>query len=139
MKINFTGSSEDKEEKRKIMLVKNKNIKNTKQFDELSSKVIKCAIEVHKILGPGLLENTYKQCLAHELKLNNIKFEVEKELPIIYKEIKLIIELKSIENLLPVHHAQIISYMKLSNVKTGLLINFNVKLLKDGIRRFELK
>ena len=135
------------------MLVKNKNIKDTKQFDELSNKVIKCAIEVHKILGPGLLENTYKQCLAHELKLNNIKFEVEKELPIIYKKIKLelgyridliienklIIELKSIENLLPVHHAQIISYMKLSNVKTGLLINFNVKLLKDGIRRFELK
>ena len=102
------------------MLVKNKNIKDTKQFDELSNKVIKCAIEVHKILGPGLLENTYKQCLAHELKLNNIKFEVEKELPIIYKKIKLelgyridliiedkiIIELKSIENLLPVHHAQ---------------------------------
>ena len=135
------------------MLGKNKINIASKQFDELSSKVIKCAIEVHKVLGPGLLENTYKQCLAHELKLNNIKIEVEKDLPIIYKEIrlelgyridliienKLIIELKSIENLLPVHHAQIISYMKLSNIKTGLLINFNVKLLKDGIRRFELK
>ena len=135
------------------MLVKNKITIASKQFDELSSKVIKCAIEVHKVLGPGLLENTYKQCLAHELKLNNIKFEVEKDLPIVYKEIKLelgyridliienklIVELKSIENLLPVHHAQIISYMKLSNIRTGLLINFNVKLLKDGIRRFELK
>ena len=120
------------------------------QFDELSKKVIGCSIEVHKQLGPGLLENTYKQCLAYELSQLGIKFQIEAELPVVYKNVKincgycidilienkLIIELKSVQSLLPIHDAQILTYMKLSNIKTGLLINFNEKLLKYGIKRF---
>lgn len=121
-------------------------------FDDLSNKVIGSALEVHKNLGPGLLENTYKQCLAYELSKAGINFKIESEVPIKYKEIniscgyridllidnKLIIELKSIEKINPIHEAQILTYMKLSSIKIGLLINFNEKLLKDGIRRFVL-
>ncbi len=121
-------------------------------FDDLSNKVIGCAIEVHKNLGPGLLENTYKQCLAFELRNNDISHEIEKELPVIYKGIeipcgyridllienKFIVELKSVSELNPVHEAQILTYMKLADIKTGLLINFNVRKLKDGIKRFVL-
>ncbi len=126
--------------------------KDDMEFDELSSRVIGCAIEVHKTLGPGLLESTYQECLAYELKVNNISFELEKELPIMYKNIKipcgyrldaiiegkLILELKSVSTILPIHEAQILTYMKLSNVSIGLLINFNVKKLKEGIKRFVL-
>lgn len=121
-------------------------------FDELSNKVIGLAIEVHKQLGPGLLENTYKQCLAYEFTKSNLEFRLEAEIPVIYKEIripcgyradfiignKIIIELKSIEKLLPIHYAQLLTYMRLSNIGIGLLINFNIKLLKDGIKRFVL-
>ncbi len=121
-------------------------------FDDLSNKVIGLALEVHKNLGPGLLENAYKQCLAYELSKAGINFKIEIEVPIKYKEIniscgyridllienKLIIELKSIEKLDTIHEAQILTYLKLSNIKIGLLINFNEKLLKDGIRRFVL-
>lgn len=119
------------------------------EFDELSNKVIGCAIEVHRTLGPGLLESAYEQCLAHELNLCGLKFELQKHLPVAYKGIRLdcgyridvlvedtlLIELKSVDHLRPVHEAQLITYMKLSGVKTGLLINFNVARLKDGIRR----
>lgn len=121
-------------------------------FDNLSNKVIGCAIEVHRSLGPGLLESTYEQCLAHELTLNNIKFQLQQALPVEYKSIRLecgyridmivenslIVELKSAEEIKGIHEAQVLTYMKLSGIRTGLLINFNVKLLKDGIRRFIL-
>jgi GxxExxY protein len=122
------------------------------EFDELSNKVIGCAIEVHKILGPGLLESVYEKCLSHELSCANIKHGLQKELPLNYKSITLdcgyridlliendiIIELKSVDKILPIHEAQLLTYMKLSGVKIGLLINFNVSLLKDGIKRFVL-
>ncbi|MFQ6112684.1 MAG: GxxExxY protein [bacterium] len=123
------------------------------EFDELSNRVIGCAIEVHRALGPGLLESAYEQCLARELALSNIAFQVQAPLPIEYKgvrldcgyrvdlfvEKKLIIELKVVDKFLPIHEAQILTYMKLANVSVGLLINFNVELLKEGgIKRFVL-
>ena len=122
------------------------------KFDDLSNKVIGLAIEVHRKLGPGLLENTYKQCLAYELSHAGIKFLVEAELPVKYKNVRiscgyridlliknqLIVELKCVDKIHPIHEAQILTYMKLSNVKVGLLINFNVKTLNKGIKRFVL-
>lgn len=119
---------------------------------DLTGKVIGCAIEVHKQLGPGLLESTYEKCLMHELSLNNIKAHSQVVLPICYKNIdieagyrldillpnELIIELKSVDKLIPVYSAQLLTYMKLSDIKKGLLINFNVKKLSDGVRRFNL-
>jgi GxxExxY protein len=123
-----------------------------KDYDELSGKVIGCAIEVHRNLGPGLLESAYERCFSFELLANNIHHSVQKELPVKYKNIaldceykidlliedKLIVELKSVEKILPIHEAQILTYMKLANISTGLLINFNVPLLKEGIKRFVL-
>ena len=121
-------------------------------FEILSKKLIGLALEVHKNLGPGLLENTYKQCLAYELSQANLKFQIELNLPVKYKRIniscgyridllveeKIILELKNVEKLLPVHEAQILTYMKLSQIHIGLLMNFNEKFLKDGIKRFVL-
>ncbi len=117
--------------------------------DPLTQQVIGCAIEVHRNLGPGLLESTYEKCLAHELKLAGIAFTNQAAMPIDYKGITLdcgyrldfliddylVVELKAVEQLLPIHQAQVITYMKLAEAPVGLLINFNVKLLKDGIRR----
>lgn len=122
------------------------------QFDNLSKRVIGCAIEVHRELGPGLLESTYQQCLAHELSLNGIEFQLEHPQPVRYKSVRLdcgyridlfienelILELKSVEQLKPIYEAQLLTYMKLAGVRTGLLMNFNVRKLKDGIRRFVL-
>lgn len=122
------------------------------EFDELSKKVIGCALEVHKKLGPGLLESAYERCLSFEFICANIKHTVQKELPIEYKKVKLdcgyridmlveneiIIELKSVDKILPIHEAQLLTYMKLSGIKIGLLMNFNVCRLKDGIKRFVL-
>jgi len=122
------------------------------EFDELSSRVIGCALEVHRELGPGLLESTYEPCLAHELKLNGIRFELQHPLPVEYKgvrldcgyrgdvlvEDKLIIELKSVEQIKSIHEAQLLTYMRLAGVGIGLLINFNVMKLKNGIKRFVL-
>ena len=122
------------------------------EFDGLSNRVIGCAIEVHRHLGPGLLESTYRQCLAHELKLNGIAFRMEHPQPVEYKGIRLdcgyrldllvedalIIDLKSVEEFKGIHEAQLLTYMKLAGVKVGLLMNFNVTKLKDGIRRFVL-
>ncbi len=119
------------------------------EFDKLSNRVIGCAIEVHRILGPGLLEESYKQCLAHELRLQGKQFGVEVPLPVEYKGVKLecgyrldllvedslIVELKAVESLLPLHQAQLITYLKLSRIHTGLLINFNVQKLKAGLKR----
>ena len=122
------------------------------EFEPLSNKVIGCAVEVHKSLGPGLLESEYEKCLAVELVENDIKHETEKEINVEYKgkeldcgfradfviEDELIVELKAADKILPIHEAQLLTYMKLANIKTGLLINFNVMLLKDGIKRFVL-
>jgi GxxExxY protein len=120
------------------------------KFDELSNKVIGCAIEVHRELGPGLLESTYEQCLAYELNRAKIPFKLQVELPVEYKQIRLdcgyridlmaddrlIVELKSVDQLLAIHEAQVLTYMKLAGMKVGLLINFNVAVLKNGVRRF---
>ena len=120
--------------------------------NELSGKVIGAAIEVHKILGPGLLESAYEECLCHELGLRAIRFERQKELPIEYKGTSLdcgyrldivvanrvIIELKACETLEAIHEAQLLTYLKLTGLKLGLLINFNVPVLKEGIRRLAL-
>ena len=122
------------------------------EFDELSKTVIGCALEVHRHLGPGLLESTYEQCLAAELSEAGIPFRLQAELPVNYKKKRidcgyridvfvndaLIVELKSVDRLLPIHEAQLLTYMKLANIRTGLLINFNVKLLKDGLKRMVL-
>ena len=122
------------------------------EFDQLSNKIIGYAIEVHRVLGPGLLESAYEQCLAKELTLANISFKIQHPLPMEYRGInlevgyrvdllvedKLIIELKSVEQFLAIHEAQILTYMKLSKIKVGLLINFNVSQLKLGLKRFVL-
>ncbi len=120
--------------------------------DPFTGKVIGCAIEVHRVLGAGLLESTYQQCLAHELHLKGIAFQLEHPLPVVYKKVKLdcgyridilienrlIIELKAVEEIKGIHKAQLLTYMKLSGIDTGLLINFNVERLKDGIQRFKI-
>ncbi|NIA16459.1 MAG: GxxExxY protein [Nitrospiraceae bacterium] len=122
------------------------------EFDLLSNRVIGCALEVHRNLGPGLLESTYEQCLAHELSSAGIPFETQKPLPVFYKGIhidcgyridilvkpELIVELKSVEKILPIHEAQLLTYMKLANAPIGLLINFNVPRLKQGLKRLVL-
>ena len=122
------------------------------QKDPLSGKVIGAAIEVHRVLGPGLLESTYQQCLAHEMTIRGIQFKMEHPLPVEYKGIhldcgyrvdllvedRLIIELKSVRAIESIHQAQLLTYMKLAQISTGLLINFNTELLKDGIKRFKL-
>ncbi|NIP86925.1 MAG: GxxExxY protein [Planctomycetales bacterium] len=122
------------------------------EFDDLSNRVIGCAIEVHRHLGPGLLESAYQQCLAYELNRHGIAFHLQHPQPVQYKDIRLdcgyrmdilvenqlIVELKSVEEIQGIHEAQLLTYMKLAGVKTGLLINFNNKILKDGIRRFVL-
>jgi len=120
--------------------------------DPLTEKVIGCAIEVHRALGPGLLESSYQQCLAHEMKLNGIPFVAEQPVPVEYKGIRLdcgyrldflvdgclILELKSIGEITGIHQAQLLTYMKMTGIRTGLLINFNVCRLVDGIERFKL-
>ena len=116
---------------------------------ELTGQILGAAIEVHKQLGPGLLESTYQACLCHELELRGISFECQKPLPLEYKGIKLecgyrtdllvaglvIVEIKSGEALAPIHEAQLLTYLKLTGIKVGFLINFNVVVLKQGIRR----
>ena len=122
------------------------------EINELTEFVIGCAIEVHRNLGPGLLESAYSKCLEYELKSQGIYVEKEISLPIIYKEIKidhgyridllvenrLVIELKTVEKFTDVHVAQILTYMRLGNYATGILLNFNTKLLKDGLKRFRI-
>jgi len=117
--------------------------------EELTGQIIGAAIEVHKQLAPGLLESTYQACLCHELELRGISFECQKPLPLEYKGIRLecgyridllvaglvIVEIKSVEALAPIHEAQLLTYLKLTGIKVGFLINFNVVVLKEGIRR----
>ncbi|NDV93767.1 GxxExxY protein [Dysgonomonas sp. 521] len=125
-------------------------IDNSYRYSELTSKIIGCAIEVHKLLGPGLLESAYEECLSYELQKAGLKVERQKALPVVYKEIKLdcgyridilvenlvVLELKSVDVLNPVHEAQILTYLKFSDKKVGLLINFNVTLLKNGLKKY---
>ena len=118
-------------------------------INRISGNIIGAAIEVHKALGPGLLESAYEECLCHELNVRSISFERQKSLPVIYKNIKLdcgyrldmvvedsiIIELKSCEQIEPIHKAQLLTYLKLSGINLGLLLNFNVTVMRDGIIR----
>ncbi len=118
-------------------------------YSDLTQKVIGAAIEVHKQLGPGLLESVYQACLARELDLAGLHFEQQKDIPVAYKGIRLdsglrldflvedkvIIEIKSIDAIRPIHEAQLLTYMKLVECKVGLLINFNVAVLRNGIIR----
>ena len=117
--------------------------------NELSKKIIGCAIEVHKQLGPGLLESAYQECLYYELKQHGLKVQKEKPMPIIYKEVKLdhgyridllveekvVIEIKTVETFIDVHTAQVLTYLRLGNYKLGLLLNFQTTILKNGIKR----
>ena len=119
------------------------------EHDPISSKVIGLAIEIHRSLGPGLLESAYEECFALELRQSAIAFQRQVPLAITYKgmtldcsyrldfviERYLVVELKSVERLLPIHEAQLLTYLKLSGMRIGLLMNFNVRLLKDGIKR----
>jgi GxxExxY protein len=116
---------------------------------ELTHSIIGAAIEVHRVLGPGPLESAYEECLAHELTLREIAFERQKPLPVVYKGMKLecgyrvdllvggrvVVELKAVEALAPIHDAILLTYLRLSGCKIGLLINFHCAVLKDGIRR----
>jgi GxxExxY protein len=118
-------------------------------MNELTEKIIGAAIEVHKALGPGLLESAYEGCLAHELSLANVYFERQVPLPVLYKSLQLdcgyridflvektvVVELKAVEGLQPVHQAQLLTYLKLGGWPIGLFINFNVAVLKKGIKR----
>jgi GxxExxY protein len=123
------------------------------EFDAVSRRVIGCAIEVHRTLGPGLIESVYRRCLEHELRLAGLAFEAERPVEIRYKGVRidgpglrvdllvedeLIVELKVVERLMPVHEAQLLTYMKLTGCRTGLLINFDSSAIKDGLRRLVL-
>ena len=122
------------------------------QRDPLTEKVIGAAIDVHRTLGPGLLESVYEECLCYELSECGLKFNRQVNLPISYKNVKLecgcrmdlvvseslTIEIKTVEKILPIHEAQLLTYLKLTGLHTGLIVNFNVPVLKDGIRRMKL-
>lgn len=119
--------------------------------NDISGKIIGCAIEVHKALGPGLLESAYEECLFYELRKTGLRVDRQKPLPVVYKEVKLeagyridllvenkvVVELKAVEALNDVHLAQVLTYLKLSGCKLGLLMNFNVTKLTNGIRRLK--
>ena len=120
------------------------------RLNSITEAIIGAAIRVHRALGPGLLESAYQACLTFELSKCHLQVECQKPLPLVYEQVKLdcgyridllvegvvVVEIKSVEALAPIHDAQVISYLKLSGCKLGLLINFNVPVLKDGIRRF---
>jgi len=125
------------------------NMPERDEINKLTDAIIKSAIEVHKFLGPGLLESAYEACLVYELREQGFLVEEQKPVPVLYKNVqldcgyrldllvnhKVLVELKSVDALVPIHQAQVLSYLKLSGIKVGLLINFNVKLLKSGIQR----
>jgi GxxExxY protein len=117
-------------------------------INDITEQIIGSAIEVHRVLGPGLLESTYEECLCRELNIRKVQFERQIPLPVEYKGLKLdcgyrldllvtdvVVEIKSVESLLPIHEAQLLTYLKLGNWHVGLLINFNVAVLKRGIKR----
>jgi GxxExxY protein len=119
------------------------------ELNELTEKIIGCAIKVHRTLGPGLLESAYEVCLVHELRKAGLRVEKQVPVPIIYDGVALdacyqldvvvedsiILELKSVERIMPIYEAQLLTYLKLTNRKLGLIINFNTQLLKNGIKR----
>lgn len=127
----------------------NRRDTETQRKDPISEAVIGFCIEIHRELGPGLLESAYHECLCHELSKCGLRFEREKPLPVRYKDVrldcgyrmdvvveqKLIVELKTVETLLPIHDAQLLTYLKLSGISAGLLINFNVPVLVQGVKR----
>ena len=127
-------------------------VSNLEVNDPLTQRIIGCSIEVHRVLGPGLLESAYEQCMAHEMALQEIAFRLQVPTPIVYKGLRLdcaykadivvhervIVELKSVETVTALHHAQLLTYMKLTRTEIGLLINFNVPRLIDGIKRFRI-
>lgn len=122
------------------------------EYSKLTGEIISAAIVVHRELGPGLLESTYEACLFYGLEQRGLKVEKQRELPVCYHGVHLdcgyridllvensvIVELKAVDQLIPIHEAQLLSYLKLSGIKVGLLINFNVEVLKNGIKRHVL-
>ena len=124
-------------------------MEESKQLNGITEQIIGAAIDVHRALGPGLLESAYEACLAFELVSRGLKIEQQRALPVVYRDVKLdcgyrldlvvensiVIELKAVEQILPVHRAQLLSYLKLAGLKAGLLVNFHSKMLKDGIVR----
>ena len=124
-------------------------MREDRKEDILSRDIIAAAIEVHRELGPGLLESSYEECLCHELKTRGITYERQKSLPVSYKDVRLdcgyrmdvvvdnlvIVEIKAVESMLPIHTAQLLTYLRLANLKLGLLINFNTPQLRQGIKR----
>lgn len=124
-------------------------MKQGKRPNEITEQVIGAAIEVHRALGPGLLESAYESCLAAELVQRGLQIERQKTLPVIYRDARIdcgysldllvegrvVVEVKAVDKLAPIHDAQVISYLRLSGCRVGLLVNFNVLLLKDGLRR----
>jgi GxxExxY protein len=120
--------------------------------NKITERIINAAIRVHKALGPGLLEKVYEECLCHLMIKDGLRFERQKELPILFEDVyldagfrmdfvvedKIILELKATEKLIPLHEAQLYTYLKISKLPLGLLLNFNTKLLKDGIRRIAM-
>ncbi len=123
--------------------------REAERLNKISEAIIGAAIEVHRALGPGLLESTYESCLLHELAKSGLKVEQQKPIPIRYKEVTLdcgyrldllvedcvVVELKAIDALAPIHEAQLLTYLRFADLKLGLLINFNVRLLRQGIKR----
>jgi GxxExxY protein len=122
------------------------------EINKITEAIVDSAYKVHSTLGPGLLENVYETCMVHELSKRGLKFERQKPVPVVYDNTRLdvgfrldllvenqvVVELKSVEKLLPLHEAQVLTYLKLSQCAVGLLLNFNVSLMKDGIRRMVL-
>jgi GxxExxY protein len=133
----------------KLLTTESQRHRESEERDPRTSPIIGAAIEVHRQLGPGLLESAYEECLCHELHLRGMTFERQVDLPVSYKGLRLdcgykmdlvvekqvVLELKCVEKLLPVHEAQLLTYLKLSGMHVGLLINFNVSLLTQGIIR----
>ncbi|MFA6293557.1 MAG: GxxExxY protein [Victivallales bacterium] len=126
-----------------------KNIVIPDETEQIAKGIVNCIFNVHSNLGPGLLESVYELCLCQELKSSCLNFQKQKEIPIMYRglridsglrldivvEDRIILELKAVEDILPVHQAQLMTYLKLSNMHLGFLVNFNVPLIKDGIKR----
>jgi GxxExxY protein len=119
------------------------------RLDSITRRIIGAAIEVHRRLGPGLLESAYESCLAFELRQMSLKVETQKPLPVVYRDVKLdcgyrldlvvedavVVEIKAVDQLAPIHDAQLLSYLRLSGMRVGLLINFHVRVLKNGLKR----
>jgi GxxExxY protein len=124
-------------------------MQSKEQLDFITGQVIGAAIEVHRHLGPGLLESAYEACLAFEVRERGLKVEQQKPLPLVYKDVRLecgyrldlvvnesvIVEIKAVDQVLPIHDAQLLSYLRLTGISVGLLINFHVNILKNGVKR----